>query len=107
VRRAYLYAGDLFKPLDLSWGELVELAERPEAVLERFRREIEELAGPVRSLKLRKAVVAGSGEAVVEYVAELAGGRASGEASVKIVYAENPARALREFYERERGGHPL
>ena len=107
MRRAYLYAGDLFKPLDLSWGELVELAERPEAVLERFRREIEELAGPVRSLKLRKAVVAGSGEAVVEYVAELAGGRASGEASVKIVYAENPARALREFYERERGGHPL
>jgi chaperonin GroEL (HSP60 family) len=102
VRRAYLYAGDLFKPLDLSWGELVELAEKPEAVLERFRREIEELAGPVRSLKLRKAVVAGSGEAVVEYVAELAGGRASGKASVKIVYAEDPARALREFYERER-----
>jgi len=102
VRRAYLYAGDLFKPLDLSWGELVELAERPEAVLERFRREIEELAGPVRSLKLRKAVVAGSGEAVVEYAAELAGEKASGEASVKIVYAEDPARALREFYERER-----
>jgi hypothetical protein len=44
---------------------------------------------------------------VVEYVAELAGGRASGEASVKIIYAEDPARALREFYERERGGHPL
>jgi hypothetical protein len=104
VRRAYLYAGDIFKPLDLSWGELVELAERPEAVLERFGREIEELAGPVRSLRLRKAVVAGSGEAVVEYVAELAGGRASGEASVKIVYAEDPARALRKFYEREKRG---
>jgi hypothetical protein len=29
VRRAYLYAGDLFKPLSLSWGELVELAEKP------------------------------------------------------------------------------
>jgi chaperonin GroEL (HSP60 family) len=101
VRRAYLYAGDLFKPLDLSWGELVELAEKPEAVLERFRREVEELVGPVKSLKLRKAVVAGGGEAVVEYVAELAGGKASGEASVKIVYAEDPARALREFYERE------
>ena len=52
-------------------------------------------------------MVAEGGEAVVEYVAELAGGVASGEASVKIVYAENPARALREFYERERGGHPL
>jgi chaperonin GroEL (HSP60 family) len=104
VRRAYLYAGDLFRPLDLSWGELVELAERPEAVLERFGREIEELAGPVKSLKLRKAVVAGSGEAVVEYIAELAGEKASGEASVKIVYAEDPARALREFYEREKRG---
>jgi hypothetical protein len=56
----------------------------------------------VRSLRLRKAVVAGSGEAIVEYVAELAGKKASGEASVKIVYAEDPARALREFYERER-----
>jgi hypothetical protein len=104
VRRAYLYAGDLFKPLDLSWGELVELAEKPEAVLERFRREIEELAGPVRSLKLRKAAVVESGEAVVEYVAELAGGMASGEASVKIVYAEDPAKALEEFYEREKRG---
>ena len=102
MRRAYLYAGDLFKPLDLSWGELVELAERPEAVLERFRREVEELAGPVRNLKLRKAMVAGSGEAVVEYVAELAGEKVSGEASVKIVYAENPAKALEEFFERER-----
>ena len=101
MRRAYLYAGDVFKPLDLSWGEMVELAERPEAVLERFKREIEELAGPVKSLKLRKAMVAGSGEAVVEYIAELAGGRASGEASVKIVYAEDPARALGEFYEQE------
>ena len=102
MRRAYLYAGDIFRPLDLSWGELVELAEKPEAVLERFRREVEELAGPVKSLKLRKAVVAGSSEAVVEYIAELAGEKASGEASVKIVYAENPMKALREFYERER-----
>jgi hypothetical protein len=102
VRRAYLYAGDLFKPLDLSWGELVELAEKPEAMLERFRREIEELAGPVKSLRLWKMVAAGGGEAVVEYLAELAGGKASGEASVKIIYAEDPARALREFYERER-----
>lgn len=102
MRRAYLYAGDLFKPLDLSWGELVELAERPEAVLERFRGEIEELAGPVKSLKLRKAVVAGSGEAVIEYLAERAGEKASGEASVKIIYAEDPARALEGFYEQER-----
>ena len=102
MRRAYLYAGDVFRPLGLSWGELVELAERPEAVLERFRREIEELAGPVKSLKLRKAVVAGGGEAEIEYIAERAGEKASGEASVKIVYAEDPAKALREFYERER-----
>jgi hypothetical protein len=91
----------VFKPLDLSWGELVELAERPEAVLERFRREVEELAGPVRSLRLRKAMVAVSGETVVEYIAELAGERVSGEASVKIVYAEDPTKALEEFYERE------
>ena len=39
---------------------------------------------------------------MVEYVAELAGGRASGEASVKIISAGDPARALREFYEQER-----
>jgi undecaprenyl pyrophosphate synthase len=92
----------VFKPLDLSWGELVELAERPGTVLERFGRRVEELVGPVKSLKLRKAAVAGGRETVVEYVAELAGEKASGEASVKIVYAEDPARALREFYERER-----
>ena len=35
-------------------------------------------------------------------MAELAGGKASGETSVKIIYAENPAKALEEFYERER-----
>ena len=69
--------------------------------------EIQELAGPVKSLKLRKAVVAGGGEAVVEYIVELAGGKVSGEASVKIIYAEDPAKALEEFYERERGGHLL
>jgi hypothetical protein len=38
---------------------------------------------------------------VVEYVAELAGGKAGGEASVKIMYAEDPAKALEEFYERK------
>ena len=102
ARGAYLYAGDLFKRLDLSWGELVELAEKPEKVLERLKREIEALMGPVKSLRLRKAVVAESGEAVVEYVAELVSENVSGEASVKIVYAENPAEALREFYKQER-----
>jgi len=44
---------------------------------------------------------------VVEYIVELAGGKVSGEASVKIIYAEDPAKALEEFYERERGGHLL
>jgi len=83
VRKAYLYAGDLFKQLDLTWGELVEMADKPGRVLERFRKEGEELKGPVKSLRLRKAVVAESGEAVVEYIAELAGEKVSGEASMK------------------------
>ena len=39
---------------------------------------------------------------MIEYVAELAGERVSGEASVKIVCAKNPAIALREFYELDK-----
>jgi hypothetical protein len=103
VRRAYLYAGDLFRPLDLSWGELVELAERPEAVLERFRREIEELLGcRVAGLRFFKAVALEGGGAVVEYLAALEGPMAGGEASVKLIYAEDSVKALGEYYEREK-----
>jgi hypothetical protein len=38
---------------------------------------------------------------VVEYLAALGGPMAGGEASVKLIYAEDPVKALGEYYERE------
>jgi hypothetical protein len=94
----YLYAGDLFKPLNLLWDELMELARNPAALLERLRPEVEGLLGcRVAELKPFKAMVGESGS-VAEYIAVL---EASGEASVKLIYAEDPVEALREYYEWE------
>jgi hypothetical protein len=99
----YLYAGDLFRPLNLAWGELVGLAEDPAALLERLRPEVEGLLGcRVARLEPLKAMVSESGDAVAEYLAVLEGPMASGEASVKLIHAENPVKALREYYEWER-----
>jgi hypothetical protein len=102
VRRVYLYAGDLFKPLDLPWGELAGLVGDPAALLARLRLEVEELLGcRVAGLELFKAVAL-EGGAVVEYLAALEDPIAGGEVSVKLIYAEDPVKALSEYYERER-----
>jgi hypothetical protein len=56
----------------------------------------------VARLEPLKAMVSESGDAVAEYLAVLEGPMASGEVSVKLIHAENPVKALREYYEWER-----
>ena len=96
----YLGITTLFlDPLPLWRAALVYLAP----LLERLRPEVEGLLGcRVARLEPFKAMVSESGDAVAEYLAVLEGPMASGEASVKLIHAENPVEALREYYEWER-----
>jgi len=101
--RVFLYAGDVFRPLRLSLGELLEAWERDRlGLFELVRGEVERELGEVVGVRLLGAFLDPSSmTAVVEYVVELARG---GETSVKVVHAEEPGRALMEYYRAEREG---
>ncbi|PLJ77125.1 hypothetical protein [Infirmifilum sp. SLHALR2] len=101
--RAFLYVGDVFKPLQLSLDEFLEAWEGDKmALFELVRGEVERELGEVRGVRLLGAFLEPSSmTAVVEYLVELARG---GEASVKLVHAEDPGRALMEYYRAEREG---
>jgi len=63
---------------------------------------VERELGEVRGVRLLGAFLEPSSmTAVVEYLVGLAGG---GEASVKVVHADDPGRALMEHYRAEREG---
>jgi len=99
----FLYVGDVFRPLQLSLKELLEAWEGGRlGLFELVRDEVEGLLGEVSGARLVGAFLDPSSmTAVVEYVVELAGG---GECSVKVVHAEDPGRALMEYYRAEREG---
>ncbi|PLJ77112.1 hypothetical protein [Infirmifilum sp. SLHALR2] len=101
--RAFLYVGDVFKPLRLSLGEVLEAWERDRlALFELVKSDVERELGEVRGVRLLGAFLDPSSmTAVVEYLVGLAGG---GECSVKVVHAEDPGRALMEYYRAEREG---
>jgi len=101
--RVYLYVGDVFRPLQLSLRDVLEAWERDRlGPLELVRDEVEAELGVVKGVRLLGAFLDPSSmTAVVEYLVELTEG---GEASVKIVCAEDPGRALMEYYRAEREG---
>jgi len=86
--RAFLYVGDVFRLLQLSLKELLEAWEGDRlALFELVRGEVERELGEVRGVRLVGAFLDPSSmTAVVEYLVGLAGG---GEASVKVVHAED------------------
>jgi len=101
--RAFLYVGDVFRPLRLSLGELLEAWEGDRlGLFELVKSDVERELGEVRGVRLLGAFLDPSTmTAVVEYLVELAGG---GECSVKVVHADDPGRALMEYYRAEREG---
>jgi len=84
--RAFLYVGDVFKPLQLSLGELLEAWEGDRlGLFELVKSDVERELGEVVGVRLLGAFLDPSSmTAVVEYLVGLAGG---GECSVKVVHA--------------------
>jgi len=85
---AFLYVGDVFRPLQLSLDELLEAWEGDRlGLFELVKSDVERELGEVRGVRLLGAFLDFSSiTAVVEYLVELARGV---EASVKIVHAED------------------
>ena len=96
----FIYVNDTLIPVDLTFEELARLFEegvfKPlEAVREALGR-----LGEAKSVKFNGSYLnIASGMAVIEYILEVE----EGEIGVKLVYAEDPVKALAEYYEAERG----
>lgn len=90
----YLYIVDTFVPLNIGWGELVELGQNPMDLFRVLRRVIEKYLGPVQAVRHQTTFLNEDGEAVMEYLVEYA----LGITSVKIIYAKDPEKALAKYY---------
>ncbi|RLE88563.1 MAG: hypothetical protein DRJ67_01660 [Thermoprotei archaeon] len=106
LSRTYLYIGDLFKPLPLSFSEILEAWE--EDVMKPFelvRGHVEEELGEVSGARLYGAYLnPETMTAVIEYMVDFEGEKVMGVYSVKIVHAENPQKAMMEYHKAEREG---
>ena len=91
---------DLFKPLDINLSELIELVEnRPEKLFEKIRSHVEKKLGEIRKVSVYNVYFnPETMTIVVEYLIE----HANGESSLKIIYSDNPAEGLKEYYDYEK-----
>ena len=96
---AFIYVHDAFIPIDLTLDRMVELFEEG-SLFKAIEGVVEHYVGGVKGVRLYGSYFnPASGVAVVEYMVEAR----EGEVGVKVVYAEDPAKALTEYYEAERG----
>ncbi len=98
-RRLYIYLLDRFIPSDLSIGELMELVEEdPIAPFNMVKAVVEDEIGHIQDVRLYGRYFDPSEmDVVIEYL--IKGG--FGEALVKLIYSEDPRRALLKYYARE------
>ena len=98
--RLYLYFMDLFKPLNISLADILELAERnPLALFNTVKKHIEQELGDIKDVKVYKRYFNPERmDIVVEYFVECK----MGEVSVKLVYTDNLSRTLEEYYRSEK-----
>jgi hypothetical protein len=91
---------DKFIALDITLDKMLELAEnRPLALFELVRGLVESEVGEISSVSVyRKYFDSETLDVVLEYLIRCN----LGELSVKILYSDNPARALSKYYEFER-----
>jgi hypothetical protein len=101
----YVYVLDEAVPIPVGWAELLEAWEEGELKpFELVRGLVEGRLGRVRGVRLYGAYFKPETmTAVIEYVVDFEG-RGSGTASVKLVRAEDPGRAIAEYYEAEKRG---
>jgi len=98
----YLYMSDLFRPLPYNFGEILQAWEEDRMKpFELVRNLVEELGEEVRSVRLYGAYFdPKTMTAVIEYMVDFR----RGTYGVKIVHAENPRKAIMEYYRVEREG---
>ena len=99
---AFVYLLDRFYPLEVPLGRLVELYnEDPIELFDIIKPLVEGKVGRVHDVRLYRGFVSrASGSAIVEYMVEVD----EGEVGVKLIYAEDPGKALMEYYEGEKEG---
>ena len=96
----YLYFMDKFVPLDIPLDKLMEHAEsKPLALFEFVRDIIEDEVGRIESVSFHEAYFDPKAlDVVLEYFIRCS----LGELSVKILYSDDPVRALGKYYEHEK-----
>ena len=100
--RSYIYIPDRFIEVNLSFEELIRLWERrPIEPLEVIRTVVEREVGVIKSIKKHAPYfIPHEGIITIEYIVEVN----EGEASVKIVCAEDPHKALMKYHEAKKKG---
>jgi len=99
-RRLYIYLLDRFIPSDLPIGELIELIdEDPIAPFNMVKAIVEDEIGHIQDVRLYGRYFDPSEmDVVIEYLIKVS----FGEVSVKLIYSEDPRRALLKYYASER-----
>jgi len=100
-----VYVLDEVLPISVGWAELLEAWEEGELKpFELVRGLVEGKLGRVKGVKLYGVYFKPETmTAVIKYVVDFEGW-GSGTASVKLVRAEDPGKAIAEYYEAERKG---
>jgi len=97
--KTYVYYMDVFKPIDMDIGELLELAERGPLEIFNSIKEILSDLGEIREVQVYNIFFdPKSLELVIEYILKCS----IGEVSVKLIHSDNPAKTLEKYYEHER-----
>jgi len=96
---AWLYVFDEFKPLDIEPPTLFKLAkENPLKLFDIVREVLEEYVREIKEVKVNRVFFDSSRfELLIEYLATCE----VGVISAKLIYSENPAETLKNFYESE------
>ena len=93
---SYVYVMDVFRPIDMDFSKLTELAlQDPQELFNEVKEIVEEYVGQVKHVRLlHKYIDTKHREAVIEYIINCS----IGEVSVKIVHARNTLQIMRKFY---------
>ena len=102
MTKTYFYLMDIFKKLPYDFQDILEAWEEdPMKLFEMIRSVVEDELGVIRDVRIYRSYFNPQNmTAVVEYIVKFK----EGTVGVKIVHAENPAKALMEYYEAERVG---
>ena len=99
VHQTFVYYLDMFKVVDMDTNTLLELVEKNPLEIFNSIKEILDDLGEIKDVQVHNVFFnSKTFEAVIEYIVCCN----IGEVSVKVIYSNNPVKALRRYYEYER-----